>query len=91
MSEKELNVKDYKDYIMSKLDVFIDTKSVKEMIFIKMEVLFLMNKINTKQIDLSGISYHLDLFIDIGIKKQDKNEDYGTLRMFMDKDFFEKL
>jgi len=87
----KIEITDYKKHIRERLNVFIDTKSVKEMMFIKIEVLNLLDIINTKEIPTIGIEELLNNTIDIAKLKQDKLEDYGSLIMFLDKQFYEKL
>ncbi|MCD8450461.1 hypothetical protein LNI98_12250 [Tenacibaculum dicentrarchi] len=48
MTEKDLTVQDYKKHIRKKYDDFINTKSEKEMLFIKIEILNILNKLNQK-------------------------------------------
>jgi hypothetical protein len=93
MSEKELILTnaDYKKHIFKNLERFIDTTSIKEMMFIKMEILSLMDRINHKNIETSGVESVLDNTIDIGKLNQDKDEDFGSLKMFIEKYFFEKI
>ncbi|WP_179377385.1 hypothetical protein [Winogradskyella wichelsiae] len=89
----KITVKDYKDHIRKKLDNLLDSNSIKEMEFIKIEIIHLLDRINEKDISTEVIENQINELIEMFEKgyKTERLEPFNYLLIWIDNEFYNKI
>ena len=89
----DLTIKDYKNRTREKLEHLLDSESEKEMKFIKIEIISLLDRINKNDISTEHIENQIDELIEMYEKgyKTERLEPFSALLLWMDKEFYDKI